>query len=121
MDKGKKILICEDYEMLAKSLKRNLERMEYEVVALAYQDDAKRVVEELEGVLEAQKPDYIIIDGLCGRCFDAAELAKKARPDLKVIIHSAEDDILDLAKSQGYEAFRKITEYNDMLDFIENN
>ena len=121
MGKNKKILICEDHEMLAKSLKRSFEREGYESVILAYQDNPNRVVEELEGILETQKPDYIIIDGLRGRCFDAAELAKKAKLDLKVIIHSAEEHIIDEAKSKGYEAFIKITEYDEMMDFIKRD
>lgn len=118
---SKKILICEDHEMMAKSLKRSFERLGYEAVVLAYQDNPNRVVEELEGILETQNPDYIVIDGLRGRCFDAAKLATKARPGLKVIINSGEDYIIDEAKIRGYKSFIKITGHEDMIEFIKKD
>jgi len=116
-----KILICEDSEIIARALRRNLESKGYATFTLAYEKDPLRIVDEIEEFIKKENPDYAIIDGLEGYCFKTAESALEIKPDLKVIIHSGRDDLIKDAKEKGYIAFEKSLSTIEMFDFLKEN
>ena len=104
---AKKILICEDNTPTAKAVARSVELLGYSAVTLAKKDSSSCVLADIEEVVEKEQPDYVFLDGLSGRDYEAADLVKAVKPDARIVIVSADSEIIKDAASQGYAALTK--------------
>lgn len=115
-----KILICEDWVYTGRLIGDEAEKDDYAVVVLAKDNDKNGVIDNLELVVREIQPDYMITDGLNGRCFEAIELARKVKTDLVAILYTSSGDLIERAKENGIPAYRKhsFQELDNMFWYI---
>ncbi len=123
MEESKKILICEDHELIAISLSRTLERKGYLPFILAKNYNPAYVINKIEETVRVCHPDYIILDGLDGLWVEGVEIAKKAKPDISAVILSGDSEQIKKAQKAGLVVFNKndCSSYNDLCKFLNNN
>lgn len=118
-----KILICEDIESSAKRLVEEADKDDHKTLVLAKNLDRDYIIDNIEKVVLEEQPNYMIIDGLNSRCFEAIELARKASPNLIAILYTSSKDLVEKAKEKGIPAFCKKSsqELDNMFWYIIEN
>lgn len=114
-----KILICEDHEVVAQNLADSIKHFGYVPHILAKQNNPQYVIDHIESLVETEQPDYVLIDGLGGKCNEVADLIKKINPDILPIIFSASLSVVNYAKQIGYVAFTKSDFRDGLMAFIK--
>ena len=84
-------------------------------------ESSEYILRNIERKIEEEKPDYVIIDGLEGEFLKAAELAKKAKKDISIIIRSSKEDRVKKARENNYPAFLELNEDPKMFDYVRGN
>jgi len=116
----KKILICEDEKIIAGELSARLNKRGYETAVLA-DKNIDYIIDNLGRIVEKEKPDYVLIDGLYGRWMEASEIAVRIKSDTLPIIISAEEYVIEHAKKLEYIVFDKLklNESNGDLELLD--
>lgn len=121
----KKILMCEDDERVVESFKFLAENYGYGFCSLVKQKDRINlngsidyILNNLENKIKEENPNYVIIDGLDGKCFKVAERVREIKPEIISIIYSNDEFIILKAKEECYESFFK-ENHKGLFDFLK--
>jgi hypothetical protein len=102
-----KILICEDSLSTARRLEEECLKDFHIPIFLVHESDLDYLVNHIEGVVLLENPDYLIIEDLHWKGFQAIDNAKKGKPDLKVLVYTSDKHFYTRAKNKGFPAFIK--------------
>ena len=102
-----KILVCENREYTGRLLVEECEKDDHIAFLLARDFDSNYVLDNLKKVVLEFQPDYMIIDHLRNRCFEAINLAKRVKPNIVAIVHTTHLDILEEANKMGIPFYEK--------------
>ena len=102
-----RILVCENWEHTGRLIGEEAENDDYAVVLLAKDNCKDYVIDNLELVVSEIQPDYMIIDSLNDRCFEAISRAKRVKPNLVPIVYTTDSDIYHKAMVRGIPHFKK--------------
>lgn len=102
-----KILVCENWQDTGSILVEECEKDEHEARLLTGKGDCDYFFENLPGVVQEFQPDYMIIDHLMFRCFEAIDIAKRIRPSLVTILHTTHIELSLQAEERGIPFYEK--------------
>jgi hypothetical protein len=102
-----RILVCENWQYTGRLIGDEAEKDDHSVVVLAKDNDKNYVIDNLELAVQEIQPDYMIVDSLNDKSFEAIEIAKRVKPDVVAIVHTTHSDIYHKAKALGIPCFKK--------------
>jgi CheY-like chemotaxis protein len=116
MDSKIRVLVVEDEPIIAAELSRNLNRLGYEVPAIASRAD------EAFLAASAARPDVVLMDINLAGTDDGIEAAAKiySTLDIPVIFLTAHDDIETLQLAQGADPFGYLTKPATAIDLTNS-
>ena len=116
----KKVLICEDTEILAKMIADYFRELDVHIkpVVLAHEGKADLVVDETEATVRREQPDYMVVDGLGGRWEKVINIARKVKPDIKAVVFSGDYGMVDEARQRGYKVFEKPGDNDRIVEYF---
>jgi hypothetical protein len=114
----KKLLICEDDENIAKLTAYTSEDFGFIPIINAKQGRAYEVLQNIESLIKEHGPECMITDGLDRGCFDAVEIAKRVKGNIKCVIWTGDRDLYTEAEKRGYYAFEKPGNIEKIFEFL---
>ena len=105
-----KVLIVDNEEYVAKSLKLEFEDRGYDVTITTS-------IEEVKGKYAKEEFDFAVIDGLNGRYKEVHDMLERTK---RRIIFSGDDDIVKEAKQKRLESYVRLKEDDKFWEIFKN-
>jgi DNA-binding NtrC family response regulator len=116
----KRVLIVEDNEDVANSLKRIVE-IAAEYTPETFVGNKEAILDNIEHKVRKFQPDATIVDGLDGGCFEVVDKIEKTRPGIICVIYSGNSCFIreHMPEGKEYKIFKKPIHMQEMLEYID--